>query len=203
VVNKYSDIALTCRQCGKEFLFSEDEQEFYKTKGYTVPHRCKECRLQSRQRQAVACSRCGSQFVEETPVYCAACLVTIQLEFAQKVQGLQSTIAEAKAKIEAVEAEKTNLLYEAGERVKVSTELEKRLHDTPAELEKTLKSRATLEWLEPALNSLGEKLSIIENNQNHLIEAWLKAVQRKEKTGSFSLLEVIKGFFHRRLPAQG
>lgn len=35
---------LTCSQCGKEFEFSESEIKFYKSKGFTYPKRCKDCR---------------------------------------------------------------------------------------------------------------------------------------------------------------
>lgn len=40
-----ADIKLTCRDCGAEFDFTEGEQEFYASKGFTnQPTRCPECR---------------------------------------------------------------------------------------------------------------------------------------------------------------
>lgn len=39
------DKTLVCQDCGKEFVFTAGEQEFYKAKGFdNEPKRCKECR---------------------------------------------------------------------------------------------------------------------------------------------------------------
>lgn len=39
------DKSLQCSDCGVTFTFTAGEQEFYKTKGYTVdPKRCAKCR---------------------------------------------------------------------------------------------------------------------------------------------------------------
>ena len=39
------DKILTCKECGKEFTFTEGEQAFYAEKGFTnEPARCPECR---------------------------------------------------------------------------------------------------------------------------------------------------------------
>lgn len=39
------DKTKVCKDCGKEFIFTVGEQEFYKEKGFTnEPVRCKECR---------------------------------------------------------------------------------------------------------------------------------------------------------------
>lgn len=35
-----------CEDCGSAFEFSEREQQFYKSKGYDLPKRCKSCRDQ-------------------------------------------------------------------------------------------------------------------------------------------------------------
>lgn len=35
---------LTCKQCGKPFELSDAELDFYKSKGLSVPKRCKDCR---------------------------------------------------------------------------------------------------------------------------------------------------------------
>jgi len=40
-----SDKILTCSECGKEFLFKEREQIFYKKRGFkSVPVKCPKCR---------------------------------------------------------------------------------------------------------------------------------------------------------------
>lgn len=38
------DKKIICKDCGKEFIFTVGEQEFYKEKGFYEPVRCKECR---------------------------------------------------------------------------------------------------------------------------------------------------------------
>ncbi|MEQ8154578.1 MAG: zinc-ribbon domain-containing protein [Clostridiaceae bacterium] len=39
------DRTLVCKDCGKEFVFTVGEQEFYKEKGFeNDPVRCPECR---------------------------------------------------------------------------------------------------------------------------------------------------------------
>jgi len=45
-----ADKTLTCKDCSKEFIFTEGEQEFYKEKGLTnEPQRCPECRKAKKQ----------------------------------------------------------------------------------------------------------------------------------------------------------
>jgi DNA-directed RNA polymerase subunit RPC12/RpoP len=40
-----ADKSLTCKDCGKEFVFTEGEQAFYKEKGFeNEPQRCPDCR---------------------------------------------------------------------------------------------------------------------------------------------------------------
>jgi CxxC-x17-CxxC domain-containing protein len=39
-----SDRTLTCRDCGKEFVFTAGEQEFYQQRGFSEPQRCQDCR---------------------------------------------------------------------------------------------------------------------------------------------------------------
>lgn len=45
------DKTLVCRDCGKEFVFTEGEQQFYAEKGFTNdPVRCKNCRAAKKAR---------------------------------------------------------------------------------------------------------------------------------------------------------
>jgi DNA repair exonuclease SbcCD ATPase subunit len=202
----YSDITLTCNQCGKEFIFSEEEQEFYKSKGFTPPLRCKKCRSTRRQLSSASCSKCGSQFVEGAPVYCAACNVNTQLEFEIKNKALQGAIDEAKTGLGAAQSEKIHLAEIVRQKEQLAADLEQRLNKANMELEKALKQGAALQWLEPALKSLNEKIAGLENNQNNLIEALLQLVEKKEGTASNAgLPDLVRGFFRssRRSPAPG
>ena len=40
----YQDKTLVCKDCGAEFVFTAGEQEFYASKGFSEPVRCKNCR---------------------------------------------------------------------------------------------------------------------------------------------------------------
>lgn len=44
------DITLVCKDCGKEFVFTVGEQEFYKAQGFeNQPVRCAACRKARKQ----------------------------------------------------------------------------------------------------------------------------------------------------------
>ena len=54
----FEDKTLVCKDCGKEFVFTAGEQEFYAEKGFqNEPMRCKECRIAKKQalRETVKC----------------------------------------------------------------------------------------------------------------------------------------------------
>ena len=84
----YEDKTLVCKDCGKEFVFTAGEQEFYETKGFSEPIRCKECRdarkaagAQKKPRELfdAVCAECGEpckvpfQPVDGRPVLCSSC----------------------------------------------------------------------------------------------------------------------------------
>ncbi len=89
-----TDLTLTCRDCGREFLFTVGEQEFYASRGLMhQPARCPECRSArkasmsggysgerpQRQFYTATCSSCGRearvpfQPRGDKPVYCSEC----------------------------------------------------------------------------------------------------------------------------------
>jgi CxxC-x17-CxxC domain-containing protein len=91
----FQDKSLTCSECGKAFTFSAEDQEFFKSKGYTnEPKRCPECREArkaerygssggsfgaKRQMFPATCAQCGKatevpfQPRGDKPVYCNDC----------------------------------------------------------------------------------------------------------------------------------
>ena len=89
----FSDRTLQCRDCGRDFIFTAGEQEFYQTRGLqNEPRRCPECRAARRSTEGsgrarvmhdVICSNCGKQtqvpFVPTgaRPVYCLDCFQTV------------------------------------------------------------------------------------------------------------------------------
>ena len=89
----FEDKTLECSDCGATFTFSAEEQEFFKSKGYTnEPKRCPSCRQArkaerygnnnysyNRKMFPAVCSQCGKdtevpfQPREGRPVYCSEC----------------------------------------------------------------------------------------------------------------------------------
>ncbi|HEX2951007.1 MAG TPA: zinc-ribbon domain-containing protein [Armatimonadota bacterium] len=53
------DKTLVCRECNTQFTFTEGEQEFFKTKGFSEPIRCNDCRA---RRKAEKMTGGGSSF---------------------------------------------------------------------------------------------------------------------------------------------
>ncbi len=84
-----SDITIKCKDCGKNFVFTENEQQFYKEKGFeTYPVRCKECKTKKNEsfnakKQCsffeTVCAQCGAPtrlpFVPKgtKPAFCDKC----------------------------------------------------------------------------------------------------------------------------------
>jgi CxxC-x17-CxxC domain-containing protein len=94
-----ADLQLTCSDCGQEFTFAGEEQQFFRERGYSTPKRCKSCRQAKKNEQSssggyrtngggyqsdprgtsVICSACGQQTTVpfeprgDRPVYCQNC----------------------------------------------------------------------------------------------------------------------------------
>ena len=98
----FQDKSLQCSDCGREFTFSVEDQEFFQSKGYTnEPKRCPECRQarkserygnsgnsygnggygyrSPRQMFPAVCADCGKETEvpfeprQDRPVYCSDC----------------------------------------------------------------------------------------------------------------------------------
>jgi len=92
----YTDKSLTCVDCGAQFTFSAEDQEYHASRGFTnEPKRCPSCRQarkaergqgggggygsSSRQMYPAVCAECGQQTEVpfeprgDRPVYCRNC----------------------------------------------------------------------------------------------------------------------------------
>ena len=88
----FEDKTLVCRDCGKEFVWTAGEQEFYASRGFeNQPQRCKACRdarknavRGERQMFDAVCAACGKackvpfQPREDRPVYCSECFAKMK-----------------------------------------------------------------------------------------------------------------------------
>ena len=88
----YKDKTLVCKECGKEFVFTAGEQEFYAERGFqNEPQRCKACR-DARKNAArgprefftATCAACGGEArvpfepKSDRPVYCSDCFAKMR-----------------------------------------------------------------------------------------------------------------------------
>ena len=65
----FEDKTLVCKDCGKEFVWTAGEQEFYASRGFeNQPQRCKPCRD----------ARKNGQPREDRPVYCSDCFARMK-----------------------------------------------------------------------------------------------------------------------------
>ena len=95
----FQDKTITCSDCGNSFTFSAEEQEQFRSRGYTnEPKRCPECRqarkserfgsgygnrdygsIGHRQMFPAVCAECGKETSvpfeprQDRPVYCSDC----------------------------------------------------------------------------------------------------------------------------------
>lgn len=48
-INEDGSVTIGCSDCKKPFTISKEEQEFFESKGFVLPKRCKPCRIIRRQ----------------------------------------------------------------------------------------------------------------------------------------------------------
>lgn len=72
---------ITCTVCGTDFAFTQEERDFYESKGFQPPRKCKPCRNAAKQ------SREGGRGGYDRPqramfeAVCAGCGVNTQVPF--------------------------------------------------------------------------------------------------------------------------
>jgi hypothetical protein len=243
-----SELTLTCRQCGKQFIFTESEQQFYQQKGFTTPNHCRDCRSARRTQTAPVCSKCGKMINNIGDVLCVSCLETIRLGLDLETRKLREGLDEVNAKLAAHESEKTRLIdslnanlaamesekvrflndsesklmalesEKAGlvqeternlglaetekqrlvllleQETKLTADLQERLNQAGIDLEKACKFRASLDYLDPALNNIGKRLEALERNQEHIKQALLLFTQNLDQVTQ-NRFEFFKRFF--------
>lgn len=92
----FQDQTIQCKDCGTDFVWTAEEQEFYQQKGFNAPMRCKDCRVKARanfnaghgggggdrgprQSFEITCSECGAKDTVpfqprgDRPVLCRNC----------------------------------------------------------------------------------------------------------------------------------
>jgi len=221
---------LTCRECGRQFIFTEGEQEFYDQRGLMPPARCKECRSKKEkppynstcskcgaklekatavycescagntQRTHITCSKCRIESDQVAPVYCESCFRNLQLDSERKIKKIQREAGATQAKLQTVESRNEDLqksLYEMKQSV---AELELRVKNLNQDLEKANQFYVASGWLQPALDSLAERLKAMEQAQREGNQNVSVAIQQiRERYENISLWDVIR---HSLLPSR-
>ena len=81
----YADKTLTCRECGRNFVFTAGEQEFHAQKGFSnAPVRCPQCRAQRKANDSFSEPRRNAGPREMHTVICSACGKEAQVPFAPR-----------------------------------------------------------------------------------------------------------------------
>ena len=99
----FTDKSLPCRTCGKDFIFTSGEQEYFQSHGLTNdPKRCANCRVVRRFVRSgigianifeVNCGDCGTMTTVPfepkgyKPVYCNQCLLLRKNDIAPTALG--------------------------------------------------------------------------------------------------------------------
>jgi hypothetical protein len=221
-VSMDSEMTLICRQCGKEFVFSKSEQEFYKLKGFVLPLHCKACRTARKNLTSQICSSCGLEIPKGGPLYCSCCSNAVQLGYELEFKKMQKDFGELRAKLISLENEKARLdeeikarlpavesekarLYELLQQKELAIAgLELQINRTSLELDKSLKFHVAIEYLEPTLLEFKERLKVIEHTQADLSNRIFQLAQKMEGPHeNAGIMEILGRLFrqHRRSPS--
>jgi predicted amidophosphoribosyltransferase len=185
-------VNLTCRDCGRQFLFTEGEQEFYERMGFNHPSRCRDCRstkekqnghlnctecgiklqdgasvyceqcLRSLQLAHVSCSQCGATQGADTLVYCATCFKKIQLDTERQIEKYKKAASAAESKLQAAESTNEEMQRALYEAKQRIAELELKAENLNQDLEKAYQFQVASGWLKPALEDIAERLKALE-----------------------------------------
>ncbi len=219
---------LTCRQCGRQFNFTEGEQEFYYQRGLIPPTRCKECRAKkerlpynstcsecgarlergtsvycescasNKQTAHITCSKCGIESDQAAVFYCESCFRNLQLDSERKIKKIQRVTSATQAKLQTVESRNEDLQRSLYEMKQCVAELELRVKNLNQDLEKANQFYLASGWLQPALDSLAERLKAMEQSQregNQKVSVAIKQI--RDRCENISLWELIR---HSLLP---
>jgi len=80
-MSKFEDQKLACRDCGKEFIFSAGEQEFFSSRGFKSPVRCNDCRKNKKTRTNEPTQHTTTPTGALFEIKCTKCGKTTQVPF--------------------------------------------------------------------------------------------------------------------------
>jgi hypothetical protein len=202
------DIQLVCRECGKQFIFTEGEQRFYSQMGFNTPARCKHCRsMKENLPDQIACSECGIELQKDAGVYCetcfnnlrpddltcsqcgieqergahvycGTCLKQVQLDSDRKVEKLKRSVSATQSKLQVAEFQNEELQKALYETKRYTAELELKVKNLNQDLEKAYQFYVASSWLQPELNAIAERLKALEQADLEITHKVFAAIQK-------------------------
>jgi DNA repair exonuclease SbcCD ATPase subunit len=189
-----ADIQLTCRQCGKGFVLTKAEQEFYALKGFNLPSRCKECRASKQAKVPhLVCSQCGAELDRSKSIYCTDCLQNAHFELEKENKQVKMAISAARSKLEASESQKAELAELLRQKEQGLAELEQKVESLTEDLDKAQQFYAASGWLQPVLNDIEKRIEELERAQREITFKVLQTLRvMQERYDKIGLVDVIK-----------
>ena len=204
-------INLTCRDCGRQFVFTEGEQEFYDRMRFTYPGRCRECRSsKEKQNGHLTCSECGIKLPKEATVYCETCLSNLQpvnltcsqcgvrqggdaflycepcfkqihIDSERKIEKYKRAASAVESKLQAMECQNEELQRSLYEAKQYITELELKVKNLSQDLDKAYQFHIASGWLKPVLESMAQRLRALEQAEQETESSLATAVQKLDE----------------------
>jgi len=189
-----ADIQLVCRQCGKGFVLTKAEQEFYELKGFNLPTHCKECRSSKQAKaQSLVCSKCGTELDKGASIYCANCLDTVHFELEKENKQTKMAISAVRSKLEASESRKAELTELLRQKEQEMSALEEKVQSLTEDLDNAQQFYAASGWLQPVLNDIGKRLEELERAQVDITQRVLRTIRvMQERYDNIGLVDVVK-----------
>ena len=173
------DMTLACRQCGKQFVFTKAEQEFYELKGFNLPSRCQECRsIKRSQSPCLVCSQCGTELEKEETIYCTSCVTRVTQDAELKAKKRDKKASEEHTKLLIVESQKAEVEELLRRQELVIEELKQEVNGLNQDLEEAHQFHSDIGWLQPVLSGMTERLDTLEQAQNKTNDRMLQIVQK-------------------------
>ncbi len=196
-MSEMSDQTLVCRQCGKEFLFTQGERLFYERKGLSLPHRCPQCRVaKNSQPQSLVCSHCHTELEKGEAIFCTACLATAELEGELKNRELQNTVDELKTKIESLETLREEMVASLASKEKSVSDLQKKVSSFEFDSRVIRELSSSMALMNKSFQAFDSRMNGLEQAQTTINQRMLQLVHKMhEFYDGISLMDLIKRSF--------
>lgn len=93
-------ITKKCKDCGKEFTINDGEIDFYRSKGFELPNRCKSCRDKRKSQKAAPAAQSSngknsrSKFVLTAVLIAAVLLIALIVKVSDVITPIQTSLPE-------------------------------------------------------------------------------------------------------------